>query len=159
LAQQSYSLFRLLKGFYLVVDDQRDFRDLLDLVTLGHDQGGYAGGGDGAAEGISLLIGVDAVMPSAPSLGRSEHPTPAAHVTERTLTGSVRSAASDPGNPGDGSSGSPGGGRRLFPCPHVDAVRLPRVLHHFVVDERHDIRADGGFENCWQVDAFVWDRR
>jgi len=159
LSQQSYSLLRLLKGLDLVVDDQRHFRDLLDLVTLGHDQGGYARGGDGAAEGISLLVGVDAVMPAAPRLGRSEHPTPAAHVTERALTGSVRPAASDPGNPGHGSSGSPGGGRRLFSRPHVDAVRLPGILHHFVVDERHDVRADGGFENCRQVDAFVWNRR
>jgi len=98
-------------------------------------------------------------MPTAPRLGRGEHSTPAAHVTKRALAGSVRSAASDPGNPGDGSSGSPGGRRRLLSRPHVDAVRLPGVLHHFVVDERHDVRADGGFENCRQVDAFVWNQR
>jgi len=37
LAQQRYSFLSLLKRLNFVVDDQRHFRDLFDLVTLGHD--------------------------------------------------------------------------------------------------------------------------
>jgi len=96
-------------------------------------------------------------MPAAPSLRGSEHSTPATHVAERTLAGPVRASSSDSGNPGDGSSGSPGGGRGLFARSHVDAVRLARVLHHFIVNKRHDVWTDGGLEYCRQVDSFIWN--
>jgi len=101
------------------------------------------------------LVGVDAMMPAAPSFGRGEHSTTATHVAKRTLAGSVSAASADSGNSGDGSSGSPGSGRRLFSGPDVDAVRLAAVLHHFIVDKRHNVGTNGSFEDGREVDAFA----
>jgi len=155
LAQQSDGLLRLLQGLDLVVNDQRNFGDLLDLVSFRHDQSRYSSGCDGAAHGVSFLVGVDAMMPTTPSLGRGEHSTTATHVTERTLAGSVRASSSDSGDPSHCSAGSPRSCRGLFSGSDVDAVSLTRILHHFVVDERNDVGTDRGLEDGGEVDAFA----
>jgi len=95
------------------------------------------------------------MMPPAPSLGRGEHSASAAHVAKRTLAGSVSSASTDSGNSGDCSSGSPGGGRRLLSGSDVDAVRLAAVLHHLIVNKRHNVGTNGSFEDGREVDAFA----
>jgi len=97
-------------------------------------------------------------MPTAPRFGGGEHTTAAAHVAEGTLTGSVRSSASNARDSGDGSSGSPRGGGRLFSRSDVDAVGLARILHHFVVDEGHDVGTDRRLENGRKMQAFSWKR-
>merc|ERR1719259_1463043 len=157
LTEESDGFFGLLKTLDLVVDDQRHLGNLFDLVSLGHDQSGYSSSGDGRAHGVSLLVGVDAMVPSTPRLGRGKHASTTAHVTEGTLTGSVSATPTHSGDPRHGSSGSPGGRRRLFAGTDVDAVRLPRIFQHFVMNKRNDVGTDGGFEDGREVHAFVSD--
>ena len=114
LTQDADGLFGFGDGFDAVVDDQRHLRDALDLVTFGHDQSGDAGGGDGGSHGEALLVGVDAVMPTTPGFGRSEHATTAAHVAESTLTGAVGAAAADARDTCHGAAGTPGLGGGLL---------------------------------------------
>jgi hypothetical protein len=52
-------------------------------------------------------------VPLAPDLGGSEHTTGAAHVTERSLTGTVCTSTRDTGNTGNGTSSTPGLSRCL----------------------------------------------
>jgi len=147
-------LFGLGDGFDAVVDDQRNFGNLLDFVTFGHDQRRNAGGGDGRRHGESLLVGVDAVMPAAPRLRRREHSAAAAHVAEGTLAGPVSAAAADARNTGHGATGAPRLGRRLLTGQFVHGSRLTRVFHHFVMDKTDDVRPNRSLENGRQMDTF-----
>ena len=67
-------------------DDEGDLRDGLDAVTAGEDEGGKGGRGDGGDGGEALLVEVHLDVPLAPDLGRCEHATTTAHVSERGLT-------------------------------------------------------------------------
>ena len=114
LAQDADRLFGPGDGLDFVVDDQRNFGDLLDLVTLGHDQGRDSRRRDRRRHRESLLVDVDAVVPSAPRFGRREHATSAAHVAESSLARAVSAAAAYAGNTGHGATGAPGRGRGLL---------------------------------------------
>ena len=65
----------------------RKSSDKIDDMTLGHDEGGNTGGGDGRAHGVPLLGHVDLPVPPPPGLGGSEHATSTAHVTKSSLAG------------------------------------------------------------------------
>jgi len=106
-AQDLHRVFGSGDGFHGVVDDERNFRDFLDLMTFGHDEGGNAGGRYSRRHGEALLVGVDAVMPTAPRFSGSEHTSAATHVAEGTLAGAVRAAPTDAWNTGDGATRAP----------------------------------------------------
>ena len=65
----------------------------------------WRGGKEGEKkEENSLLALVDLDVPLAPGLGRSEHTTGTAHVTESSLTSTVSTATGDTGDTGDGTT-------------------------------------------------------
>jgi len=153
-AQDVDGLFGAGDGLDSVVDDEGNFGNLLDLVTLRHDQGRDSRGGDGGGQGETLLVDVDAVMPAAPGLRRREHAASAAHVAEGALARAVGAAAANARNAGDGATGAPRLGRGLLTGQFVDGSRLARVFHHFVVDKTDDVRPDRSLENGRQMNAF-----
>jgi hypothetical protein len=108
-------------------------------------------------------------VPLAPDLGGSEHAARAAHVTERSLTGTVSSSTRDTGNTSDGTSSTPGLGRSLVTSllgavaalerEQVCVIRgvlhgvwLAAVLVHASVDRVDNVRADG---RLYEVSAIV----
>ena len=100
------SLLGLLESLDLVGDNEGNFADTRDHVSLGHDEGGHSGGGNSGADGVPLLGNVDLPVPPPPGLGGSEHTSTPAHVTESSLTGPVGSATTDTGNTGNSTSSS-----------------------------------------------------
>jgi len=96
-------------------------------------------------------------MPSAPGLGRGEHPAASAHVTVGGLTGSVGTASTHARDTSHGTTRAPRGGRGLVASFAAHAVWLSGVLHHFVVDKTDDVRSDGRFEDGWKVNFLAGD--
>lgn len=134
------------------VDDEGHFGHLVDSVSSGEHQRGHGGGGDGGGHGVSPLGQVDLPVPSSPGGGRVEHPSTSAHVTERSLAGSVGSGSSHSGNSGHRSSGTPGLGVVQHTRLLVDGVRLSSVLVQVVEHEVHDVTSDGGQEDVGDCD-------
>merc|ERR1719186_1729918 len=89
LPQEHHGLLGLGKGLYLVSHDKWNFRNALDLVTLGHDKSRNSGGRDGRADGVPLLGGVDLPVPPPPGLGGGEHAASTAHVSVSSLARSL----------------------------------------------------------------------
>ena len=86
-SQELHGLLGLLEALDLVRHNEGNLVDAGDDVTLGHDEGGHSGGGDGRAHGVPLLGHVDLPVPSPPGLGGSEHAATTAHVAESSLAG------------------------------------------------------------------------
>ena len=142
----------LLGGFDGGVQDKRNFRDFIDNVSTGHDKGRDGRSGQSRGNGVSLLSDVDLLVPLAPGLGRSEHASSTAHVSEGSLSGSGGTSSTDTRDTGDGTSGTPRGGRNLLSGSDGNGVGLTLVLVHVGVDElnnvgtkrsRHDGRESG----------------
>ena len=98
-------------------------------------------------------VDVDAAVPAAPDLGRSEHASAATHVSERSLAGAVSSAAGNAGDTGDGAAGSPGLGGGLVAGFLGDGVGLAAVVGDLGVDEVDDVGADGGGHDVGEDDG------
>ena len=86
------------------VDDEGDLGDGHDLVATGHQERGSSGSSQGGAGSVALLALVDLDVPAAPDLGRGEHATGTAHVTEGGLTSAVSTTTRDTGDTGDGTT-------------------------------------------------------
>ena len=63
-------------------DHQGDFRDGRDVVSAGHDEGGYSGGCQGGGNSVPLLVEVDLAVPPPPGASGGEHPSTTAHVSK-----------------------------------------------------------------------------
>lgn len=135
------------QGLNTVSNNEGNLLDLLNSVTTGQDQGreGRGSQGRGSSETLLVLVGLD--VPLAPDLGRGEHATTTAHVTESGLAGTVGTASRDTGNTGNSATGTPGLGRGLVTSLLGDGVGLAVVLVHVLVDELDNIRADRGLED------------
>lgn len=75
----------LLDRLNRVGDDERNLRNTIDAVTTGHHERRKGGGGNGGHSSETLLVEVDLDVPLAPDLGRGEHASTTAHVTEGGL--------------------------------------------------------------------------
>lgn len=120
----------LVQRFGSVGDDQGNFLDLFDSVTSGEDQGRKGRSSQSRGDGVSSLVLVDLDVPLSPSLGRGEHSTASAHVTESGLAGSTGTTTANTGDTGDGSTGTPGFSRGLVTGVFGDGVGLSSVLGH-----------------------------
>merc|ERR1712083_1020315 len=107
LPQEHHGLLGLGEGLDLVSHDQRDLRDALDLMTLGHDQSRDTSGSDGRADGVPLLGGVDLPVPPPPGFGGGEHVTSTAHVSVSSLARSLGTTTLHPGDTSHGTPSSP----------------------------------------------------
>merc|ERR1719348_1925090 len=143
-SEEHDSLLGLLKSLDLVGHNKRNLADAIDDVTLGHDQSGDPGGGNGGAHGVPLLGDIDLPVPPSPGLGGGEHTTSTAHVAESSLAGPVGTSSPDSGNSGNSSASSPGLSTGLVSGINIDAVGLASVLGDLVVDGRHDVGPHGG---------------
>jgi len=128
-------------------NNKRELRDLLHLVTTGHDQRGQGRGGNGRHNSITLLVSVELAVPLAPGLGRGEHATAAAHVTKGGLSSAGGTSTADTRDTGDSATGTPRVGRVLHAGHDVDGVGLTTVLVHVGVNELDDIRTNRGQED------------
>ena len=68
-----------------VVNNQRKFGNVIDLVTASLDKWCAGRSSKSGRDGVSVLVGVGLSVPSSPDLERGEHTALAAHVTEGTL--------------------------------------------------------------------------
>merc|ERR1719209_2351492 len=141
LPQEHHGLLGLGKGLYLVSHDKWDFRNALNLVTLGHDKSRNSSGSDGRADGVPLLGGVHLPVPPPPGLGGGEHAASTAHVTVSSLAGSLGTTSLYPRDTSHGTSSSPGLGTGLVANINVNSIGLPLVLGH-VVDVGHQTSAE-----------------
>ena len=125
-------------------NDDRDLGHLHDTVTAGHHQRRDGAGRQRRRHRVPALLRVDLAVPAAIGLGRSEHATFAAHVAERALACTVRTAAGDTWDAGDGTTRAPGLGAVLMAGLARDGVRLAMVLGHGRVHEVDEVGADRG---------------
>lgn len=75
----------LVEGLGGVRDDEGNLLDLFDTVASGENERGQGGSSQSRSDGVSSLVLVDLYVPLPPRLGRGEHSTASAHVTERGL--------------------------------------------------------------------------
>jgi hypothetical protein len=113
-----------------VGNDEWDLLDLLDTVTTGEDKGRESRCGKSRGNGVSALTLVDLDVPLPPGLGRSEHPSTSAHVTESGLSGPLGTTTGDTGDTSDGTTGTPRFSRGLMTGVLSDGVCLTPVLVH-----------------------------
>jgi hypothetical protein len=129
------------------VDNQRNLRDGVDLVSTGLEQRDGRGGSEGGAHGVSLLAGRDLDVPLAPNLGRGEHASGTAHVTEGSLTSAVSTATRNPRNTSNSTTGTPRLSRGLVTSLLAHGVGLTLVLGHSGVNLLDNVRSDRAGED------------
>jgi len=105
--EESNGFLGLVHGLDLLGEDKGNFVDLFNLVTTGKDKGGNSRGSQSRGGSVTLLVDVGLDVPFAPDLGRVEHATTTAHVTESTLTGTVSTSTRDTRNTSNGTTGTP----------------------------------------------------
>lgn len=96
---------------------------------------------------MALLVQVDLAVPFAPCAEGSEHTSLAAHVTEGSLAGTVRSRSTNTGDTRDGATSSPRLGRVLVTLSHNNSMGLATVLVHVSMDEGDNVVTDGCSED------------
>jgi hypothetical protein len=129
------------------VDNQRNLRDRVDLVSTGHKQRNGSRGSQGRNDGVSLLANSYLNVPLAPSLGRSKHTTGTTHVTERSLTRAMCTSTRNTRNTSNGTTGTPRLSRGLVTSLLAHSVRLTLVLGHASVNLLNDIGSDRAGED------------
>lgn len=146
--EESNSFLGFLERLDLVGDDQGNFLDLLNAVTTSKDERRESRCGKGRNNSKPALVLVHLDMPFAPGLGRSEHTTTAAHVTECSLSGTMSSSTSDTGNTGDGTTSTPRFSRSLMASLLAHGVSLPFVLSDAFMHLSYNIKPDRCSKNC-----------
>lgn len=109
-------------------EDEGDLLDLLDPVASGEDKRGESRGSEGRSNGVSSLVLVHLDVPLSPGLGRGEHSTTSAHVTESGLARSLGTTTANTGDTGNGTTGTPRLGRGLVTGVLSNGVSLSTVL-------------------------------
>lgn len=143
----------LLDRLNVVGDNERDLSNGLNTVASSKNKRSNGRGGDGRSGGVSLLVEVHLDVPLSPGLGRSEHSSASAHVTESGLAGSVGTGSTNSGNSSNGSTSSPRDGRGLLTSVGGDGVSLSLVLGDTGPDGVDDIGSDGGLEDGGEDDG------
>ena len=88
----------------LGLNDEGNLWDLGDAVTAGEEKGRNGRSSQSGSGSETLLVQVDLLVPLAPDLGRSEHATRAALVTEGSLTGTVSTTTRHTGDTSDSTA-------------------------------------------------------
>jgi hypothetical protein len=83
--KKSNSFLGLGESLDLISDNKGNFLNLLDAMTAGQDKGRKSRGSQSGGSGETLLVQVSLDVPLSPGLGRSEHSSSTAHVTESSL--------------------------------------------------------------------------
>jgi len=104
----------LLECLGSAVDDEWEFWNSRDNVTLGHGERRNASSSDGGNNSVPSLSDIYSSMPVAPRLVWVEHSTASAHVSESSGTRSRSTTSSDSGNTSNSSASTPRFGRSLL---------------------------------------------
>merc|ERR1719378_26153 len=128
-------------------DNQRNFWDVLNLVSTGHDKGRKSGCGNARDGCVSPLVLVDVSVPSAPDSGWGKHASTSAHIPESSLTRSVGTSSTNTGNTCNGTTSSPRFSRGLVTSQTAHGIRLSLVLCHIGVDKVDHVVSDWGTEH------------
>jgi hypothetical protein len=88
----------------LGLNNEGNLGDLGDAVATGEQKSGDGRGSQSRGGSEALLVQVDLLVPLAPDLGRGEHTTGTALVTEGSLTGTVSTTTRDTGDTGDSAT-------------------------------------------------------
>ena len=148
--QQLVGLFGSLDGFDGGgLNNKRDFRNILDSVSSGSDEGGEGRGSQGRDGGESSFVSVDMSVPSSPGLGWGKSSTTSAHVTESSLSGSRSTSSRNTRDTSDGSSSSPRFSSNLVTGVFVDGIGLSVVSSQSDADVRDDIHSDWCGKHPW----------
>jgi hypothetical protein len=83
--KKSNSFLGLGESLDLISNNKGNFLNLLDAMTAGQDKGGKSRSSQSRGSGETLLVQVGLDVPLSPGLGRSEHSSSTAHVTESSL--------------------------------------------------------------------------
>ena len=151
--QDSNSLLGLLNRLNIVGDNEGNLGNALNTVTSGENKRGNSGSSNGRSSSVSLLVVVDLDVPLSPGLGRSEHTTATAHVTESSLTSTVSTRTTDTGDTGNSTTGTPGDSGGLLTSVGSDGVSLTLVLGNTSPDRVNNVGTDGGLENGGENDV------
>jgi len=109
LLQESQGVLGLVEGLENVGGhNQGNLRDVGDLVSAGHHEGGDGSGGNSGGNGIPPLVDVHLAVPSSPGTGGGEHTSSTAHVSEGSLACTVCTSTRDTWNTCHGSTSTPG---------------------------------------------------
>jgi len=128
--QGSNGLLRLGDALDGVVDDKRNLRHALDLVSTSHHKRRQSAGSQRRGNGVALLVGVDLAVPLSPRLCCGEHSTLAAHVSEGTLARSRVTTTRNTRDTSDGATSTPRLSGVLHAAHLVDSISLTLVLVH-----------------------------
>jgi len=153
--QGGNGLLGLVERLGRVVNNARDLLDLSDGVSTGHHKGREGRSSQSRGDGVTLLVGVDLLVPLAPSLGRGEHATLAAHVSEGGLARTGVTATRHTGDTRHGATSSPGLSGVLVTGSDRDSVRLTLVLVHVGVNKVDNVGADRGQEDSGHDDRLA----
>src|SRR5512144_417652 len=129
-SEEDNSLLGLLQLLYFIRDNQWEFRDAIDDVTLRLDKGWDARGSNSGNQSITTLVYVDLAVPATVGLSGGEHTTTTTHVTESTLAGTVSTTTTDTGNTGNSTTSTPRFSRGLVTGLFADSIRLTLVATH-----------------------------
>jgi hypothetical protein len=151
--QDSNSLLGLLNRLDIVRDNEGNLGDGLDTVTSGKDKRSNRSGSNGRSSSVSLLVVVNLDVPLSPGLGRSEHTTATAHVTESSLTSTVSTRTTNTGDTGNSTTGTPRDSGGLLTSVGSDGVSLTLVLGNTSPDRVNNVGTDGGLENGGENDV------
>lgn len=135
------------------VNNEREFGDVINVVTSGLNERSHSGGGKSRSDSVSLLVDVDLSVPFSPGSERGEHTGLSAHVTESSLARSVGTGTSNSRNTSNGTTSSPGLSRVFLSLHPVDSMSLSSVLGHVSMNESNSIVSDGSRENSGHVDG------
>lgn len=144
--QEGNGFLGLFDAFQSVFDYQRQFGDVLHLVSSGKHQRSHSGGSNSSSSGMSPLLNVHLPVPSSEGLQGSKHSSLPDHVSESSLSGSAGTGSTDSGNSGYSSSGSPRLSTVSHACLVIYSMSLSLVLGQVGVYEMYDIISDGSSE-------------
>jgi len=145
--EESNCFLGLLERLSSVANDERDFLNFFDAVTTGENERRESRSSESGDDGESALVLVDLDVPFPPGLGRGEHTTTTAHVTESGLSRAVGSSTTDTGDTSDGTTSSPRLSAGLVAGLGRDGVRLATIFGDGLMDLLDYIKTDGSGED------------
>jgi hypothetical protein len=139
-----------LDGVNIVAENQRQLRNLVDLMSSGKDQRKNGSGRNSRSKSVSLESEVDLSVPSSVGLEWEGHSTLSTHVGEGSLSVSGGTRSLDSWDSGNSSSGSPRLSGVLHTSVSVNSMGLSGVSGDVVVDVLDDVLSEWLGEDIWK---------
>ena len=149
------SFFCSLDSFSRVINNQWEFRDLVNSVSSSLNQRKDSWSSNSGGNGEFFLLDVWSSVPSSPDSKRGKHSSLSTHVSECSLSWSACSWSTNTRNTGNSTTSSP----RFSWVSHTsiifDSLTLSSVLWDLGVNEVNDISSDSGTENSGKDNSWA----